>query len=143
MEELGMNGMYGGGMGWGYWIALFLMGGTNVWTIVMYFLERKKRKIEVKGTQVDVEQKELNTVRDQFDVFDKRLESYSKALIDAESNIDKLKKENRDMQKDKFSMEMQILKLEQVVKQKTENECLNFECKQRIKETKNPIINPK
>lgn len=127
--------MTGGGNGLGYWIAMFALGGTNVWTIVLYFLEKGKRKVEEKSAIVDVEHKEFETMRDQFAVFDERLENYSRSLIEAENLIENLKQEKRDMQKDKFNMEMKILQLEHLVKQKEENECLDKHCQHRIKKS--------
>ncbi len=114
MEEIGM------GSNWGYLLGLFLLGGTNIWTVVMYFLERGKRQQEVRGTAADVDHKEFETMRDQFEVFDKRLENYSSALLAAESTIKELRDLNDELQKDKLDMGLKIFKLEQASKQKDE-----------------------
>lgn len=128
--------MYNAGMDWGYWIAMFLLGGTNVWTVIMYILERKKRNIDLKGTKAEVDQKEFSTVRDQFEVFDKRLESYAQSLLEAENLNKKLRSEMQEMEKSKYALEIKIIKLEKLILQKSENECINFECRNRIRETK-------
>lgn len=143
MEELGMNGMYGGGMGWGYWIALFLMGGTNVWTIVMYFLERKKRKIEQTNNVKDVDLKEFETLQKQLEYQDERMENYETKLREREKIDDELRKELTEIKRGKYESDMLIMKLQRKISEKdilyANDACMDQSCPNRVK----PIINPK
>lgn len=73
------------------WILTFILGGTNVWTVVMYVLERKKRALENKSAQTDIDDKEFETLKKQLEYQDIRLNNYEQKMREKETLDDEMR----------------------------------------------------
>ncbi len=111
------------------WILTFLLGGTNVWTIVMYALECKKRALEHKSAQADIDDKEFETLRKQLEYQDTLISRYETKLHDYDDISDELRRKLFEIKRQKYESEKLVLKLR--IKYDSDA-CLDFECRNRI-----------
>lgn len=88
-----------------YLVTVFVLGGTNVWTIIMYISERRKRKLEEKGQQLDVDAQEFNNLKQQLEYSDERIKMFyeqltkmEKVIVELRSNLLKEQQLNSELQ---------------------------------------------
>lgn len=112
------------------WILTFVLSGTNLWTIVMYFLDKRKRDLENKSSQADLDDKEFETLKKQLEYQDSLIEKYEAKLKERDSIDDELRSELMIIKRGKFEAEKLVLKLQ--IKY-DEDACLQLNCPNRIK----------
>lgn len=88
-----------------YLVTVFVLGGTNVWTIIMYISERRKRKLEEKGQQLNVDAQEFNNLKQQLEYSDERIKMFyeqltkmEKVIVELRSNLLKEQQLNSELQ---------------------------------------------
>lgn len=95
------------------WILTFLLSGTNLWSIVLFILERKKRKLEIKSSQADIDDKEFETLKKQLEYQDIRLTSYEEKMREKETLDDEMRARMVELKRGKYEADMLVMKLTQ------------------------------
>ena len=53
-----------------------LLGGTNIWTIILYIAEKKKRRLEIEKQQTDNDVLNLEALKNQIDYMETLMKRY-------------------------------------------------------------------
>lgn len=118
------------------WILTFILGGTNVWTVVMYVLERKKRALENKSAQTDIYDKEFETLKKQLEYQDIRLNNYEQKMREKETLDDEMRSQMVELKRGKYEAELLVMKLTQKLNENktkySRDACMVQNCPQRI-----------
>lgn len=118
------------------WILTFILGGTNVWTVVMYVLERKKRALENKSAQTDIDDKEFETLKKQLEYQDIRLNNYEQKMREKETLDDEMRSQMVELKRGKYEAELLVMKLTQKLNENetkySRDACMVQNCPQRI-----------
>lgn len=122
------------GMGIGYWIITTVFGGTSVWGIIMWLLERKKRNLDTANVQQDIDDKEFEGLKKQIEFQDARILNYDAKLNTYEQLFDELRNNYLTIKKNKFEIEQKVLDLEKKLFLSKKSECLVDNCPNRITE---------
>ncbi len=119
------------------WILTFILGGTNVWTVIMYVLERKKRTLENKSAQTDIDDKEFETLKKQLEYQDIRLNNYEQKMREMDTIYDDMRAQMVELKRGKYDAELLVMKLTQKLSEKereyTRDACMVRECPSRLK----------
>lgn len=118
------------------WILTFILGGTNAWTVIMYVLERKKRSLENKSVQTDIDDKEFEILKKQLEYQDIRLNNYEQKMREKETLDDEMRSQMVELKRGKYEAELLVMKLTQKLKEKeteySRDACMVTNCPQRI-----------
>jgi hypothetical protein len=118
-------------------ITTFIFGGTNVWTIILYIIERKKRKLDLTSQQQAIDDKEFDTLKNQLDYQDERIKNYEAKMKERDALDDELRAAMLDLKRGKYDADITALRLSRKLKEKEldyeRDACLNYNCTQRIK----------
>ena len=119
------------------WILTFLLSGTNVWSIVMFVLERKKRTLENKSTQTDIDDKEFETLKKQLEYQDIRINNYEQKMREMDTIYDDMRAKMVELKRGKYDAELLVMKLSQKLSEKeseySRDACLVRDCPSRKK----------
>jgi len=118
------------------WILTFLLSGTNLWSIILYILERKKRNLEHKASQADIDDKEFETLKKQLEYQDVRLNGYEEKMREKEAIDDEMRARLVELKRGKYEAEMLVLKLTQKLNEKNleydRDACMVKDCSLRL-----------
>lgn len=121
----------------------FVLGGTTLFSLIQWFSERRKRKLETDSvaignaaSQAEVDDKEFETLKKQLDYQDERLNSYEKKMKERDKLDDEMREEMVKMKQCKYDLEMQVMKLQNKLSVKEEeyrhDACMVHDCTKRI-----------
>lgn len=121
------------------WILTFLLSGTNIWSVLMYVMERKKRNLDNKSVQSDIDDKEFETLKKQLEYQDVRLDNYEQKMREKETIDDEIRSQMVALKRGKYDAELLVAKLTKKLHEKeseySRDACMVSNCPQRI----NPV----
>lgn len=95
-----------------------LLGGTSVFAVIQWILEKKKRAAELKGMEIsndsaqsDVDDKEFETLRKQLEFQDERIAAYESKMKQCDAICDEMRQELISIKKIKYDLESQVISL--------------------------------
>ncbi|MDD4847306.1 MAG: hypothetical protein PHR53_00875 [Bacteroidales bacterium] len=113
-------------------IILFLLSGTNLWTIVMYFLERRKRKLSERQQSIDVDAAEFDSLKKQLQFQEEQIAKF----IENEKKRDELDDIQRaqiiEIKRCKHDIELKLVSVEHKLKIAESKVCERLDCERRI-----------
>lgn len=123
------------------WILTFLLSGTNLWSIILFILERKKRKLDIKASQVDIDDKEFDTLKKQLEYQDIRLNNYEEKMREKETLDDEMRAQMVELKRGKYEAEMLVMKLTQKLNERNieydRDACMLKDCSMRVSAKRN------
>lgn len=116
-----------------YLVTVFLLGGTNIWTVIMYFSERRKRKLNEMELQHNVDAQEFNNLKQQLEYSDARIEKFYDQLTEMEKVIAELRSNLLKEQQLNYEYQLKLMDVESKYKQTKDEACVKAStCELRI-----------
>lgn len=105
----------------------FLLGGTTLFSVIQWAAEKRKRKLEADGiaitnaaSQVEVDDKEFETLKKQLQFQDERIASYEQKMKERDKLDDEMRNEMIDIRRSKYELEVKVMKLSRQLATKEE-----------------------
>lgn len=114
-------------------ILIFVLGGTNLWTIISYVVERRKRKLLEKQTELDIDSSEFANIRTQMGYYEEQIEKFIEKERKRDAMDDEMREAFIEIKRKKHEIEIKVVNLEQQLRVSQNLCCNRTDCESRIK----------